>query len=168
MRVNFPTIYTLLSHSAKKKKKKNIYIYIYIYSTVFSSLKCHLLFLFLFLFLFALQIASYVFLGLCVTCLVHSWVLFHLFILKLWYIFWPFCLYPYPFFFLLHAFFHSTHCPLPWPCPTGCCPTAYCLHSTLYTPIKEPFAYPLWQITSPFWVKVTLPYSHLTSLSLKW
>ena len=112
-----------------------------------------------------LLIASYVFLGLCVTCLVHSWVLFHLFIPKLWYLFLPFCPHPYPFFFQLHAFFHSTHCPLPWPCPIGCCPTTYCLYSALYSPIKEPLAYPLWQITSPFWVKVNLLCSHLTSLS---
>ena len=143
-----PTVYTLLS--------------------LFSQMSLSFSFFSSFTVSFFLQIASYVFLGLCVTRLVHSWVLFHLFLPKLWSQILPFCPHPYPFFFLLHAFFHLTQCPLPWQCLVGCWPTTYYLHSALYTPIKEPLAYPSWQIPSPFWVKFNLPCSHLTSFSLKW
>ena len=136
--------------------------------SLFSQMSLSFSFFSSFTISFSLQISTYVFRGLWVARLAHSWVLFHLFIPKLWSLFLPFFPHPYPFFFLLHAFFHLTHCPLPWPCPAGCCPTTYCPHSALYTPIKELLAYLSWQITSPFWVKVSLPCSNLTSLSLKW
>ena len=55
MRVNFPTIYTLLSHSAKKIKRIYIYIYIYTYTLLFS-LPSNVTYFFFFFFFFLFRL----------------------------------------------------------------------------------------------------------------